>query len=201
VDDKQIECQGKLLNTVIAQKIICEIFGGEDLPIYMADIANKTIEHHQKHGGTVPNKKTKIEQIIRWALNDLERCERAEKFNGNYWKIRKRRRMMDRDTIRKMQNDCMNPLYTCLNALNEAKSAIEKNIPLIENEIDIYEVRAQLIGLLDRKEIEQINARRPSLEFNYSEVMDSIEKIMNELEILFDMCRHYLRFMPTTDND
>ena len=196
MNSKLIRCRGKCLNRRLSQEIIYEIFSGGEVPVYIESIANQTIEYHQNHGGTLPHEKATLEVIIRGALNDLKSFELAENFAGDRWTILKNRRMMDGSTCRKLQNECLNPLYECLNALDKAKDAIEKNIPLIENEIDIYEVRAQAIGLLDSKEIEQINARRPSLNFEFSDFMDATEKLMDDLEMLFAMWGSYATFVP-----
>ena len=199
MNNKFIRCRGKGLNRRIAREIIYEIFAGEEVPTYIGSIANQTIEYHQNHGGALLNEKAKLEVIIRGALNDLKSFELAEKFAGDHWIILKNRRMMDGSTRRKLQNECLNPLYDCLNAINKAKDAIEKNIPLIENEIDVYEVRAQVLGLLDRREIELMYERRPSLKFEFSDFIDATEKLMDDLEILFAMWGHYATFVPTPD--
>lgn len=99
-----------------------------------------------------------------------------------------------------MFNKCMNPLYECMTALDKAKSAVEKNIPLIDDEIDIFGVRAQDIGLLNSKEVEQIDAYRPSLKIDLSGIMGSIEHFMDELEILFAIRGKYSTFMPPSES-
>lgn len=200
MNTEHIKCRGKCLNSYIAGKIICRLFAGEELPTYIGIIADETYQYHQQHGGTLPEQKAKREIVIMHALNELRRADLAEKFKGNYWRIHKRRRMIDTETQHKMHNECMNPLYECLAALHEAKSAIEKNIPLIDDEIDVFGVRAQLIGLLDGKEVEKINAYRPSLKIDVSEIIGYVEQLKDEIGILFSIWNKYSIFMPTSEN-
>ena len=200
MNNEHIKCRGQCLNSRIAGKIICRLFAGEEVPTHIEVIAGKTYQYHQQHGGTLPEQKAKREIVIMHALNDLRRAELAEKFNGNYWRIHKRRRMIDKETRHKMHNECMKPLYECLAALHEAKSAIEKNIPLIDDEIDVFGVRAQVSGLLESKEVEQINAYRPPLKIDVSEIIGYVEQLKDELGILFTIWGKYSTFMPPAEN-
>ena len=196
-------CKGKRLTSRIAQCIICEIFAGEDHPTHIDVIACKTYEYHQKHGGVLPSEKVKREIVIMHALNELRLCELTEKFESNRWIILKKRRMMDQDTIVKLRKECMNPLSACLGELSQLNEALKKNIPLIETEIDIYEVRAQVIGFLNRKDIEKISTYRSSMQFDITrtlQIIDSLNELGNELEILFSILGKYSTYLPISDN-
>ena len=81
--DYTLLCKGICLNETIAQKIICEIFAGEEVPTWIGDIANQTYEFHEDHGGILPpDDDGKREIIIMWALNQLRRDDIAKKFSG-----------------------------------------------------------------------------------------------------------------------
>ena len=76
-------CKGICLNATIAQKIICEIFAGEEVPTWIGDIARQTYEFHEEHRGILPpDDGGKREIIIMWALNQLKRDGIAKKFSG-----------------------------------------------------------------------------------------------------------------------
>lgn len=159
------------LTPSIAEKVIIELFAGED-PVSRRDIIRKVTVHYTSNGGLVP--KGNPVSLFKKALDSLKEAGRArnlhggywsENLHGGYWKILPIANDSSEEVLFAEINDSSEEiLFTATEAKDESVDDLkdESVDDLVESLLEV--IKAEINNL--DKEIETLKRQKSDLEEN-----------------------------------